>query len=86
VETFRQQGNQEANQRLLESLTTTLDELLSSGQRPGRRDTLNLVMADMVRMLNNEKMNSEARQVAAQLQAVIEALSGMDANCQEPER
>jgi hypothetical protein len=86
VESYRQQGNQEANQILLKNLTESLDEVLASGQQPGRRDTLNLILADAIRMLNIEKINSESRQASAQLQALIEALSGMDSNCQEPER
>ncbi len=86
VEHYRRQGNRDANQVLLTNLTSSLVELLAAGQSPARRDTLNLIVADAIRMLNDEDLLPESRSLASQLQTIIETLSGMDSNCQEPER
>lgn len=86
VERYRRQGFQDANQLLLANLTSSLGERLAAGQTPVRRDTLNLIIADAIRMLNDEDLLPESRNVAAQLQAVLKTLSGMDSNCREPER
>ncbi|MGD2058720.1 MAG: hypothetical protein PVI04_08310 [Anaerolineales bacterium] len=86
VERYRQQGLTEANRQLLDNITASLDELLAAGQHPARRDSLNLIIADTIRMLNQEDLHPESRTIASQLQDIIETLSSMDANCQEPER
>jgi regulator of protease activity HflC (stomatin/prohibitin superfamily) len=86
VESYRQQGNQEANRLLLDNLLHSLDELLSAGERPARRETLNVIIADAIRMLNHEDQSPEASVTASQLQNIIDSLSQMDSNCREPER
>jgi regulator of protease activity HflC (stomatin/prohibitin superfamily) len=86
VEHYRQQGNQEANRLLLDNLLHSLAELLSAGERPARRETLNVIIADAVRMLNREDQSPEASVLASQLQNIIESLSQMDSNCRETER
>ncbi len=85
VERYRRQGSQDANQLLAASLTDSLEDLLSAGQSPERRDTLNVIIADAIRMLNDEDLLPESRSLVPQLQAILETLSGMDSNCREPE-
>lgn len=85
IERYRLQGFTEANHQLLENMTASLDDLLAAGQRPARRDTLNLIIADTIRMLNQEDLHPDSRTIVSQLQDIIETLSSMDANCQEPE-
>jgi regulator of protease activity HflC (stomatin/prohibitin superfamily) len=85
VERYRHQGRQEADQILLQKLTSSINDLLVSGQHPSRRDTLNLLLADAIRMLNDEDLNPESRALASKLQAIVDRLNGMDANCREPE-
>lgn len=86
VERYRRRGNQEANQLLLQKLTTSLSDLLEAGQRPTRRETLNVLLADAIRLLNDDDLNPEARALASRLQLIVDTLSSMDANCQELER
>lgn len=86
VEGYRRQGMQEANQILMEKLTKSLADLLDGGQRPSRRDTLNIVIADLIRLLNDEDLNLDGRTLASRLQSIVDSLSRMDSNCQENER
>ena len=86
VEDYRRQGNRDAHQLLLSSLTVSLAEQLEAGQSPPRRETLNLIIVDAIRMLNEEDFRPESRTLVSQLQTIIENLSNMDSSCREPER
>ena len=85
IDQHRRMGEHEANGYISEKLNHTLSEALNRGQNPSRRETLNLILADAIRMLNDDRLNPEAKTLAGRLQSLLEGMSGMDADCRETE-
>lgn len=82
----RRQGEMEANVKLLQDLTSSLRQQLREGLSPGRRDVLQLLIGDAMRLCRQEELVADGAGLVSHLNSILSELEQADINCQEPER
>ncbi len=86
IKKVRHRGESEAYLTLLSELTAGLRQQIGKGSAPSLRDTLGSIVDDAIRICSQPGLVTDRANLVIHLSEMMDELSNLDENCQEPER